>query len=365
MKFEIHADTKSLQHFVKTVLIRSEVPENDAEITADVLLLADRRGIASHGIARLQRYLDGLASGGIKKKADIRIIKETPVSMVVDGGGGLGQVIAFNMMNKLIDKAKENFMAFASIRNSNHYGIAGYYSLMATERDMIGISLTNAAPLVIPTHGRTALFGTNPISLGVPTNKETAFLIDMATSTVPRGKLEVYSRINKKIPDTWATDQDGLATHDPGQVLSNLLERRGGGLLPLGGENEETGGHKGFCLAMMVELLCSCLSDGKSGLDVYKDKTNPGVCHFLGVINPEAFSGITSLKQNMAYFIDMCQNSPKATGKNHIYYPGEKEHISSNLHKETVPLDKAVFDNLCDIAKEFDLQLFEYKEKES
>lgn len=359
---KIFADRESLLYFVKEVLMHLGVSEKDAEITANVLVLSDQRGIGSHGVARLKRYIDGIKTGIIKTDKNIDIVKETPVSMIVDGNGGLGQVIAYNVMNKLISKAKTSYMAFASIRNSNHYGIAGYYSLMAVEKDMIGISMTSAAPLVLPTHGKTAVFGTNPISVGIPSNKETAFLLDMATSTVPRGKLEVYGRQDKKMPLTWATDNEGIAIEDPNTVLENLLARKGGGLLPLGGMGEETSGHKGFGLAMLVEIFCGILSDGYFGLQVYKDKGKPpGVCHFLGVIKPNAFCGLDKIKENTGDFIDMCRNSPKAKGRDYIYYPGEKEYKASLKYKEFVPLDYAVFDNLSSIAKEYGKELFKYK----
>ncbi len=357
-----YADVKSLKDFVRSILIKLGVPDEDSGITADVLVLADKRGIGSHGVARLKRYIDGIKSGIMKPAAHVKIIKETPVSMVIDGGDGLGQVVSFNTMNRLIEKARKSYMAFASIRNSNHYGIAGYYSIMALEKDMIGISMTNAAPLVLPTHGRNAVFGTNPIAVGVPSNKKTAFLLDMATSTVPRGTLEVYGRQDKRIPITWATDHEGVATQDPKEVLKNLLERKGGGLLPLGGSEEETGGHKGFGLAMVVEILCSIFSDGSFGLDVYKEKDKPsGVCHFLGVINPAAFAGIESIKENTARFIDMCHNSPRAKGQDYIYFPGEKEYDFSLKYSESVPVGDAVFKTLESISGEFGVDMFRYK----
>lgn len=362
MESTIYADVNSLKDFVKDILKSLGVSESDSEITADVLILSDKRGIESHGVARLKRYIDGIRSGMIKTQTDIKIIKETPVSLVVDGGGSLGQAVAYDIMKRLIKKAKDSYMAFASIQNSNHYGIAGYYAIMAVEKDLIGISMTNAAPLVLPTHGRTAVFGTNPIAIGIPSNKETAFMLDMATSTVPRGKLEVYGRQDKSMPLTWATDQDGRATQDPNRVLQNLLDRKGGGLLALGGENEETGGHKGFGLAMVVEILCSVLSGGAFGLDVYREKGKPsGVCHFLGVINPEAFTGTESIRENTARFIEMCQGSPKAKGCDRIYYPGEKEYNFQQKYKDFVPLDNAVFENLTNISREFGRELFKHK----
>jgi len=262
------------------------IPRDQGEIITDVLISADRRGINSHGVARLKRYVDGIKNGIMKPKAEITIVKETPVSLVVDGGGGMGQVVAYRTMERCIQKAKKDYMCFASIRNSNHYGIAGYYSMMALKENLIGISMTNSAPLVVPTFGRDAVLGTNPISVAVPSGEEHPFILDMATSTVPRGKLEVYNRLGKKIPLMWATDEKGSPTDNPAEVLQNLLERKGGGLLPLGGGEELTGGHKGYGLSFLVDIFTGVFSSGAWGTDVYGKKNAPSqVSHFLGAIS--------------------------------------------------------------------------------
>ncbi|MDD5766203.1 MAG: Ldh family oxidoreductase [Candidatus Marinimicrobia bacterium] len=193
--------TPELQDFVVKILRQNSLEKRQAEITADVLVCADRRGINSHGVARLKRYIDGLKDGTIRLNPNVRIVKETPVSLVIDGDGGMGQPIAFDAMTKCIEKAKHSFICFASIRNSNHYGIAGYYTLMALKENLIGISLTNTAPLVVPTFGKEVAIGTNPISIGIPAKDDKPFLLDMATSTVPRGKIEVYARKEAEIPD--------------------------------------------------------------------------------------------------------------------------------------------------------------------
>ena len=252
---EERINVDALRDFCTEVFKKMGVDPDDARVTADNLVTADLRGIHSHGVARLKRYVDGLKNGVMIAKPDEKIVRETPFSIVIDAGAGLGQPASKRAMTKAIEKAKKNGVGFACVRNSNHYGIAGYYSMMALEHDMIGISMTNTAVLVIPTFGRDALLGTNPISIVIPAGKERPYVLDMATSTVPRGKLEVYNRMEKDLPSGWATDEKGIPTTDPGRVLKNMLARAGGGLLPLGGAGEEMGGHKGYGMMLMVEIL--------------------------------------------------------------------------------------------------------------
>ncbi len=339
---------------VVSVFTALGISEEDAKITADVLISADRRGIDSHGVARLKRYVDGIKKGTIKKNPQIKIIKETPISLVVDGDAGLGQVVAYKIMLKCIEKAKKNYACFATIRNSNHYGIAGYYSIMALKERLIGISLTNSAPLVVPTHAKDTVLGTNPISVAVPAGKEKDFVLDMATSTVPRGKLEVYNHLGKKIPLVWATDEKGKPTDDPARVLANLLERKGGGLLPLGGAEEETGGHKGYGLSFLVDIFSGVLSSGAWGLHVYGKKGEPpNVCHFLGAINPEAFVGLEEIERNMDDLIHMLKSAQKAEGKDRIYIHGEKEfEMAEERRAHGIPLHPKVVADLKKIAEE-------------
>ncbi len=342
----------TLHHFVTAVLTSAGLSQQNAKITADVLIAADRRNIESHGVARLKRYVDGLKSGVMKAECDLTIIRETPVSLVIDGNGGMGQPIAYKTVNRCIEKARESFMCFATVRNSNHYGIAGYYTMLAVEAGMIGISMTNSAPLVVPTFGKDAVIGTNPISIGFPAKNEKPFLLDMATSTVPRGKLEVYSRKETPIPDSWACDASGKPSIDAAYILDNLINRKGGGLLPLGGAAEITSGHKGYGLSAVVDILSGVLSSGAVGLDVYGKKNAPaGVCHFLGAINPEAFMGLEELQENVDYFIQMLKNSPKADGQSRIYIAGEKEFEAELNNQTTVSLQEKVFNTLNELGR--------------
>jgi len=354
----VRVKTKELEEFVKRVFMRLGMSETDAQVSAEIAVTADRRGIDSHGVARLQRYVDDIKSGVIKLDAEVRTVKETPVSLVIDGGGGMGQVIGYNTMKRCIEKARSNFICMATIRNSNHYGIAGYYTLMALKENMIGISLTNSAPLVVPTFGKDAVLGTNPISVGVPAKGERPFLLDMATSTVPRGKVEVYARKGDSMPKTWATDEKGMATTDAQLVLDNLANRKGGGLLPIGGEGMINAGHKGYGLAALVDVFCGVFSDGAVGPDVYGKKGKPAeVAHFLGAINPAAFTGLDAIEEKMAYYIRLLKHSEKAHEQDRIYVAGEVEYEAEEANSESLIVLEKVFVNLNNIGKEFYLTL--------
>lgn len=358
MQKRVDVKVEDLRKFSEKILIKTGLSEEDARITSDVLLTADQRGIESHGVARLQRYINGVKDGLILSDPEIEIVKETPVSMVIDGGAGMGQPVTYKAMEKCIEKAKSNFMCFASIRNSNHYGIAGYYTLMALEGNLIGFSSTNSAPLVVPTFAKNAMIGTNPISIGVPAKDRYPFLLDMATSTVPRGKLEVYARAEKDIPEVWATDEHGNPASNPARVLDNLVNRRGGGLSPLGGSQELTGGHKGYGLSAMVDILSGIFSNGTVGRDIYGKEGEPAeVCHFIGAINPEAFAGLENIQNKMDYYIEMLKSNQKVDGENKIYVAGEKEYDAYYKNQKTLSLQNKVFNNLNKIGAEFSMSL--------
>ncbi len=302
-----------LKNLVSRIFVGLGVPKKDAKITADVLVTADLRGIESHGVVRLPRYINGLKSGLISPIAKIKIIKETPSTLLLDGGKGLGQIVAYRAMEMCIKKAKKTGSAWVGVRNSNHYGIAGYYSMMALKHKMIGISMTNSRPLAVPTFGRETIIGTNPISLAAPAGKEMPFVLDMATSVVPIGKIEVANRKNQKIPIGWAVDKNGVPTIDPSAVLV------GGGVMPLGGE-EKFSGYKGYGLSVMVDILSGVLT-GASFLSM----VNGDVGHFFGAIRIDAFGSAAQFTKNLDKFIRMLKNSKKASGQKRIFIAGEKE----------------------------------------
>jgi L-2-hydroxycarboxylate dehydrogenase (NAD+) len=350
-----------LKAFCRRVFAEMDVPPVDAEITADVLVRADLRGISSHGVARLRRYVQGLRSGMMRPRPDIVTLHETPNTALIDAGGGLGQPVSARAMCLAIEKARANTISFVAVRNSNHYGIAGYYAMMALEHDMIGLSMTNSAALVVPTFGRDAKLGTNPISLAAPAGEELPFVLDMATSTVPRGKLEVYDRLHKMMPLGWATDERGMPTEDPHRVLENLIKHLGGGLLPLSGAGELTSGYKGYGLALMVDILCGVLPGAGYADKIYPKKEDgtplpANVGHFFGAMRVDGFRPVADFKATMDDIIRRLREAPKAEGEQRIYIHGEKEfEMEKDRRVNGVVLDAKVIADLKAIAEDMDI----------
>ena len=321
------------------------IPKKDAKIVADVLIEADLRGVDSHGLIRINTYYGNrLEKKYMNPLTPMKTISETDTTILIDGGNGLGQVVSCHAMQKCIEKAKKSNMAIAVVKHSNHYGIAAYYSMMALEYDMIGISLTNAQPLVAPTYGRTAVLGTNPISLAAPSYDEYPFVLDMATSTVPIGRIKVYEEKNEKIPLGWGIDDKGNITDDPKQVQSGGP----GALMPLGGIDIMRG-YKGYGLALMVEILCAALSGASHLTEVGfpHEPKESDVSHFFMAININAFRPIIDFKKQLDDMIKLLKNSPKAAGHDRIYIAGEKEFETARYNeKYGVPMLKKVIENL-------------------
>lgn len=355
---EIIVQAIPLKDFCRRVFEALGVSKEDAEITADVLVAADLRGIGSHGVARLRRYVRGLQTGQMMAQPRVAVVQETVTTALIDGGAGLGPPIGVRGMRMAIEKAQAAGVGFVAVRNSTHYGIAGYYSMMALQHDMIGISLTNSDVLVVPTFGRDAKLGTNPISVAVPSGKERPFVLDMATSGVPRGKLEVYKRLGKPIPLGWATDERGVATSDAAMVLDNLNRRRGGGLLPLGGEGELMGGHKGYGLALLVDILCGVLP-GAGYADTVYPKGEDGkqlpanIGHLFGALRIDAFRPVAEFKSTIDDLIRRIKDTRKAEGEQRIYIHGEKEfEAAEGRLTKGIPLHHTVITELKGIAAE-------------
>lgn len=347
-----------LTEFCQRVFVKMGVPLQDALTTAEVLVLADLRGIDSHGVARLRRYYTGLKDGVMMAKPEITVVHETPITALLDAGAALGQVAGVRGMKMAIEKALSNGAGFVTVRNSNHYGIAGYYSLMALKHDLIGISLTNSGVYVVPTFGREVILGTNPMSVTAPALNERAFVLDMSTAVATLGKLEVYSRMGKKLPLGWATDEKGKSTDDPVQVIANIRSKAGGGILPLGGEGEEFGGHKGYGLDLLVDILCGVLS-GSGYLNLLYPVTPDGkplpslVAHFFGALRIDYFRPVEEFKTAMDDLIRRLKNSAKAEGQERIYIHGEKEfELEEKYRKEGIPLYFKVYEDLKAIAAE-------------
>lgn len=315
--------------YIADIFHRNGVPQKDAEMSAVVLVTADARGIPSHGVARLWRYVNGIEKGIMLPEVDERVLTETDKTIVLDAKGSLGHPVSYRTMEKVIEKAEVEGMAFASIRDSNHFGIAGFYSMMALKKDMIGISMTNTAALGVPTFARDVMFGTNPISVAVPALNEIPYVLDMSTTAVTRGKVEVYDREEKELPVGWAVNEKGLSAKDPADLLEKMLVRAGGGLLPLGGEGESFGGHKGFGLAVLVDILCAVLSGAPFGPDVADtQETSARVSHFFGAVSLKAFRDPESFKKDMDVMLRQIREAKPAEGQSRVYYAGLKESLN-------------------------------------
>lgn len=353
---------KALTDFCVRVFRKLDVAETDARITADVLVTADLRGVFSHGVAHLRRYADGLRVGTIVARPQEKVVAEAPATATMDGGAGLGPPVSYRAMQKAIQKALDVGAGFVTVRNSNHYGIAGYYAMMALEHDCIGFSMTNGSPMAVPTFGRNAMLGTNPIAVAAPAGQGLSFVLDMATSTVALGKLEIADQLDQPIPLGWAIDERGLPTDDAHQSLAKFRKRAGGGLLPLGGEGERLSGHKGYGLALWVDIFSGILS-GAAYANLTYPKTLDGkslpanVGHFFGAWRIDSFRPVDEFKAAMDDWQQLLRNAPKAEGQDRIYIHGEKEHEAVERHlREGIPLNRKVAADLRAIAQELQVE---------
>lgn len=298
-------------------------PEECAQIT-DVLLAADLSGIESHGIQRLIRYHKEVTSGLVKMDAKPEIVKETPLSATIEGNDVMGQTLSVKAMRMAMDKAKQHGVGIVAVRNSNHYGIAGYYTRMAAEEGLIGICMTNTEAIMVPTFGREAMLGTNPIAFSMPADP-IPFTFDAATTVVPRGKLEVYAKRDGVIRDGWALDELGHPCTDASRVLNNIIHKTGGGILPLGGAGEETSGYKGYGFGMLCEICTGILSGGLTSNHVNRTPGRVNICHFFMAIDYGMFGDKKDLEAALSKYLQELRESPKAEGAERIYTHGEKE----------------------------------------
>lgn len=337
------------------------VPRADAEICADVLLEADRRGIESHGCNRFKPiYIDRIKKGTLLPVTEPEILRETPTTLVMDAHDGMGMVASWHMMQKLIEKAKTYGMAGGAIRNSTHYGIAGYWATMASRAGLIGVTGSNARPSIAPTFGVENMMGTNPLTFALPTDEEFPFCIDCATSIVQRGKIEYYARMGKPTPAGMVIAQDGSAMTDSEAILQALVDGSAA-LAPLGGIGDEMAGYKGYGYAAVVEILSAALAGGKfmKALTGVSEDGNPQMYHlghFFFVIDPDAFMGRETFRRTAG---DICRNlrsSKKAPGHDRIYTAGEKEYLTWLERKEKgVPVGETVQKEMLAIRDELQL----------
>ncbi len=297
--------------------------EEESKIISDVLLLSDLYGIESHGMQRLVRYHKGIEKGLIKVGAKPEVVFETPVSAVIEGNDGMGQLLSYDAMNRAIEKAKKTGVGIVTVRNSNHFGIAGYYAKMACDEGLIGFAMTNSEAIMVPTFSRLAMLGSNPIAISMPAEPYN-FFFDASTTVVTRGKLEVYNKMEKPLPNGWALDSIGHGSSDASDVLKNIVGKKGGGIMPLGGETEQSGSHKGYGYGMICEIFTSILSMGLTSNHTHTNGKG-GTCHGFIAINPEIFGSADAIKEHLSTFLKELREAPKAEGQTRIYTHGEKE----------------------------------------
>jgi len=337
------------------------VPEEDAEICADVLLESDRRGIESHGCNRFKPiYIDRIKKGTLLPVTELEIVKESPTTVVMDAHDGMGMVASYRMMKMLIEKAKKYGMAGGAIRNSTHYGIAGYWTTMASKEGLVGITGTNARPSIAPTFGVENMMGTNPLTFSLPTDEEFPFCLDCATSIVQRGRVEYYAREGKPTPSGTVISDTGEALTDSAEILKRLVEGTAA-LTPLGGIGEELAGYKGYGYAAVVEILSAALSGGEfmkalSGVSPEGKPQMYHLGHFFFVVDPEAFVGLDTFRKTAGDICRALRASKKAPGESRIYTAGEKEYDVWLFRKDKgVPVGEGVRKDILAIRDELGL----------
>jgi len=345
MKYETF---ERMEEFMTKAFEGVGVPTEDAKICAAVLIESDKRGIDSHGVGRFKPiYIDRILDGIQHPVTKFEITREGPTTAVVDGHDGMGQVIAVKSMELAIEKAKKYGMGMVAVRNSTHYGIAGYYTMMAADEGMIGITGTNARPSTAPTFGVENMLGTNPLTVGLPTDEEFPFVLDCATSISQRGAIEHYARIEKNMPEGWVVDLGGLPVTDPKVALAGLTSGDCA-LVALGGLGEELGGYKGYGYATVVEILSAALQSG-AFLKALTDKADDGtkkpyhLGHFFIAIDINAFVDVEEFKRTTGEILRELRASHVAPGQERIYTAGEKEYIAYLERLETgIPMSDAV-----------------------
>ena len=349
----------SLRQFAKGIFLKMGCPPDQATLAAQVLIDADLKGIDSHGIARLPGYVRLWEKQRINATPNIQVVHESPSTAVIDGDAGLGLVVAPEAMKLAIRKAETAGTGWVSVRNSNHFGIAGYHALMAVDQDMIGMAMTNASPLVAPTYSAERLLGTNPIAVAIPAGQQPPFVADFATTTAANGKLEIMKRKGQPIPIGWAQDKFGQPSSDPTCV------ENGGALVPLGG-TRELGSHKGYCLGSIVDIFSAVFSGANYGpwappfvsyLEPVSDPVGKGLGHFLGAMRIDAFRPAREFKTEMDRWITRFRDS-EAAGREPVLIPGDPERETLKIRiKEGIPLLPPVVNQLKELAEKFKLEM--------
>jgi L-2-hydroxycarboxylate dehydrogenase (NAD+) len=348
-----------LFRFTKEVFKKIGCSDEDADTATKALLSADVRGIDSHGVARLTGYLRLWEAGRVNATPQIKIIHETPSTAVVDGDKGLGLVVAPFAMRIAIEKARNVGTGWVSVQNSNHFGIAAHHAMMALDHDMIGMAMTNASPLVAPTFSIDKMLGTNPICVAAPAGNEPAFVADLATTTAANGKLEILQRKKQATPVGWVQDKDGGPSTDPNEL------KKGGALLPLGGDREH-GSHKGYALGAIVDIFSGLLSGANYApwvppfpayVPMPTQQPGKGVGHFLGAMRIDAFRPAADFKKHMDSWIQGFRACKTIDGEERVLVPGDPEReVESTRMKDGIPLNELVAEDLRNLADRFELK---------
>ncbi len=351
------------KNFMTEAFIKIGIPKEDAEICVDVLLESDKRGINSHGVNRFKPiYIDRIKAGILNPVTNDEIIRETKTTAVVDGHNGMGMVISKKAMQLAIDKAKEYGMGMVVVRNSTHYGIAGYYATMASNAGMIGITGTNARPSIAPTFGVENMLGTNPLTFGLPTDEAFPFVLDCATSITQRGKIEFFAKTNQATPKGMVIGRDGKAKTDSVEILKALTTGEAA-LAPLGGIGEELAGYKGYGYATVVEILSAALQAGSfmkmlTGKDENGNLTPYPLGHFFIAIDTEAFMGLEPFKKIAGDILRDLRNSKLAPGSDKIYTAGEKEYLAWLKRKDQgIPLNEGIKNDFKTVKEMLNLEI--------
>jgi len=361
-KNTVWVNFNTLENFMTDVFREFGVSKEDSKICANVLITSDKRGINSHGIARLKNvYYDQLKSGFLSPKTNIEIIKEGPTTAVIDGHNGIGMMVAKKSMNLAIKKATKYGLGMVAVRNSAHYGIAGYYSLMATKANMIGIVGTNTRPSVAPTFGIEPMLGTNPLTFGIPSDEDFPFILDCATSVISNGKVEVYNRAAKDLPKDWVIDNKGESILNAYQAINYIhSSEKKAAILPLGGIGERNAGYKGYGYATVVEILSTALQGGKF-LKASNEEKDRHIGHFFIAINISSFIDIEIFKKTTGDILRAIRASKKIPGENKIYTAGEKEYLFWIERKDKgVLLNKVLQKQIIFIQNELGLKKYNF-----
>ncbi|GFI61823.1 putative oxidoreductase YjmC [Clostridiales bacterium] len=347
---------EALRDFSNEVFRKFGYTEEEAEIITDVLLTSDLYGIESHGMQRMVRYYKSIKNGRLIMGAQKETVFETPISAVIDGHNGTGQLLGHYAMNLAIDKAKKSGIGIVTVKNSNHFGIAGYYAKMASNNGLIGFATTNSEAIMVPTYGRLAMIGSNPIAVAMPAEPYD-FLFDASTTVVTRGKVEVYNKKGAPLPDGWTVDCEGIPGTDAEEILSSIEQKKGGGILPLGGANELLGGHKGYGYGMVAEIFSSILSIGLTSNHTNIGSTG-GTCHGFAAINPNLFGNPEEIKKHFSTFLQELRDSPKAEGQTRIYTHGEKEcEAIKKILKDGIPVNENTVKEMKVICDEYSIDM--------